>query len=255
MSNVTLIASSRPIRPFYWGYPGTNPANPLGQVTTTLATPSIGKLRDSIYTTFQAILYATAASATATVQIQVTNDALTGHGVSVPLLLTNGSANIAIPQGVYTMTVLDGTNNPTGTRQITSNTPTNLYTIPVDMTSAVWPSPFVQFDQKVVAAQVGWLVNVGVAGLLPAGTTIATITAGGQAGTLSNTFTGTTGVYECNLSANFWNTTSLGTITLSTGTGLTASDGFSSTTAWKYARANVTAISGTNATVQVWMGA
>lgn len=43
-----------------------------------------------------------------------------------------------------------------------------------------------------------------------------------------------------------------GTISLSGTT--TAADGFTSDAPWKYVRANVTAISGTDATVQVWMG-
>lgn len=43
-----------------------------------------------------------------------------------------------------------------------------------------------------------------------------------------------------------------GTITLSGTTSHT--DGFTSDCPWKYVRANVTAISGTNATVQVYMG-
>ena len=43
-----------------------------------------------------------------------------------------------------------------------------------------------------------------------------------------------------------------GTISLSGTT--TVSDGFTSNSPWKYVRANVTAISGTGATVQVWMG-
>lgn len=43
-----------------------------------------------------------------------------------------------------------------------------------------------------------------------------------------------------------------GTITLSGTT--TASDGFTSDAPWKYVRANVTAVSGTGATVQVYMG-
>lgn len=43
-----------------------------------------------------------------------------------------------------------------------------------------------------------------------------------------------------------------GTITLSGTT--TASDGFTSSAPWKYARANVTSVTGTGATVQVWMG-
>jgi hypothetical protein len=46
----------------------------------------------------------------------------------------------------------------------------------------------------------------------------------------------------------------LGTITLTLGTTSTT-DGFASTAAWRKTRANVTAISGTGATVHVWMGA
>ena len=50
-----------------------------------------------------------------------------------------------------------------------------------------------------------------------------------------------------------WLSTVLGTITLS-GTN-SSSDGFTTSNApWKYVRANVTAISGTGATVQVYMG-
>lgn len=45
----------------------------------------------------------------------------------------------------------------------------------------------------------------------------------------------------------------LGTITLTLGTTLSA-DGFSTSAPWKYVRANVTAISGTTATVNVLMG-
>ena len=45
----------------------------------------------------------------------------------------------------------------------------------------------------------------------------------------------------------------LGTIALTLGTTLVA-DGFATTASWKYVRANVTAISGTGATVQVVMG-
>jgi hypothetical protein len=45
----------------------------------------------------------------------------------------------------------------------------------------------------------------------------------------------------------------LGTITLTLGTTLTA-DGFATSAPWKYVRANVTAISGTGASVNVLMG-
>jgi hypothetical protein len=45
----------------------------------------------------------------------------------------------------------------------------------------------------------------------------------------------------------------LGTITLTLGTTLTA-DGFATTAPWRFVRANVTAISGTGASVNVYMG-
>ena len=44
----------------------------------------------------------------------------------------------------------------------------------------------------------------------------------------------------------------LGTITLTLGTSAT-SDGFATLNTWEYYRANLTAISGTDATVSVWM--
>jgi len=50
----------------------------------------------------------------------------------------------------------------------------------------------------------------------------------------------------------YWCTTTLGTITLSGTT--SASDGFTTSAPWKFVRVRVTAISGTNANVQVWMG-
>lgn len=51
--------------------------------------------------------------------------------------------------------------------------------------------------------------------------------------------------------ANEWIT--LGTITLTLGTTVTT-DGFASDAAWTYVRGNVTAISGTDATVNLYMG-
>lgn len=49
-----------------------------------------------------------------------------------------------------------------------------------------------------------------------------------------------------------WVATALGTITLSGTT--SATDGFTTTAPWKYVRARVTAITGTGATAQVYMG-
>lgn len=251
MSNVTLVNASRSARPFIWTYPGTNSLTPYASKATTIATPSMGKYKDSVYTVFQAFLTATATGASATVTIQGTEDALTAFGVEVPLLLTNGSTSAVVPTGTYTMTVLDGTNNPTGTRAVTTNTATNLLTIPIDRTSALWTSPFVNVDQGIVSALNG-MSAAGAPGLA-ANTTISAVTATGC--TLSSAFTGTTGVYNVNLSNPYWATTVLGTITLSAASTLYAADGFTTSSAWKYVRANVTALSGTNASVQVWMGA
>jgi hypothetical protein len=50
----------------------------------------------------------------------------------------------------------------------------------------------------------------------------------------------------------YWVSTVLGTITLSGTTSST--DGFTTSAPWKYVRARTTAISGTGATVQVYMG-
>ena len=59
-------------------------------------------------------------------------------------------------------------------------------------------------------------------------------------------------VIDCSNDGTNWCTTPLGTITLS-GTTSNA-DGFTTAAPWKYARARVTAISGTGATVTVTMG-
>lgn len=250
--NTTLVSASRTARPFLWTPDGLNATNPFGAVSTTTTAASLGKYKESIYTVFQAFITATVAAPTATVTIQATDDALTAFGVTIPLILTNGSAAVAVPTTGYTLTVVDGNGVPTGQRTVSTNTPVNMYTVPIDRTSAIWSSPFAQIDQGIVALQTGMLVG-GISGLVT-GTTLSTITSGGLAGTLSNSFTGTTGTYLVNFSNNYWATTLLGTITL-TPAGLTGSDGFSVSNAWKYVRANVTAIAGTNTTVQVWMGA
>lgn len=57
---------------------------------------------------------------------------------------------------------------------------------------------------------------------------------------------------QCSNDGINWCSTPLGTITLSGTT--TSSDGFSSQAPWKYVMASVTAISGTGATIQVYMG-
>jgi hypothetical protein len=57
---------------------------------------------------------------------------------------------------------------------------------------------------------------------------------------------------EVSLDGTNWCSTPAGTITLSGTT--SSSDGFTTASSWKYVRANVTAISGTGATVVVLMG-
>lgn len=59
-------------------------------------------------------------------------------------------------------------------------------------------------------------------------------------------------VIDCSNDAVNWVATPLGTITLSGTT--SSSDGFTTTAPWKYVRARVTAITGTGATAQVYMG-
>lgn len=71
------------------------------------------------------------------------------------------------------------------------------------------------------------------------------------AGTTSSGSGSATVVIQVSDNNSDWLT--LGTITLTLGTTST-SDGFASAATWAFVRANVTAISGTDATVSVWMG-
>lgn len=67
----------------------------------------------------------------------------------------------------------------------------------------------------------------------------------------TGTVTATIAIEVSNDGTN-WCATPMGTITLSGTTSST--DGFTTQAPWKYVRANVTAISGTGATAQVYMG-
>jgi len=83
---------------------------------------------------------------------------------------------------------------------------------------------------------------------VPNGTTFTYVSA--SSGTLSANATATQTRVAARFQANKWVT--LATISLS-GTA-EASDGFATVSAWKWVRANVSAITGTNATVQVIQG-
>ena len=86
---------------------------------------------------------------------------------------------------------------------------------------------------------------------VPVGTTVAAVAADGRSLTLSAAATAS-GLVQGNFFANNWCTTALGTITL-TGTN-SSSDGFTTQAPWRYVRANVTAITGTGASLNVLMG-
>jgi len=248
MSNVTLVKSSNSVRPFTFG--------PIeqGAVTTTIVQPSMGKQIDSIYANYQAFLTATATGASATIVIQGTNDMLTAHGLTMPVLLTNSSTSVTIPTAPYQMNVLDANMQPTAVRTIATSSPATFTAVPIDRGVALITSVYGEAypTSNMVPVLAGMTVT-GVPGLMNASTinTVASIT-NPTTLVLTSAFTGTTGVYLVTFANNYWATTALGTITFTAISGLTASDGFTVTTGFKYARANVTVLSGTGATVEVW---
>jgi hypothetical protein len=244
MSNVTLVPASATIRPFYWG------PYESGQYSTALAIPSLGKAKETIYSTFWANLTATVAGPTATIQIQGTLDALTGQGITIPVVLTNNSTAVTLPTPGYTLTVIDGNNAPTGQRTVSTVTPQSFYALPVDRAFSIYAGA-----QPPVTGPVALVTGMTAQGItgLAANTTITVNNAGSL--TLSGNFTGTTGTYLVNFANNYWAATPLGTITLAGGAALFATDGFMTAANWKYVRANVTAITGTNPSLQVWMAA
>ena len=250
--NVSIVSASRTARPFIWTYDGQNAYTPGGTVQTATAIPSLGKLKETVWTHFQAFISASVAAPTATIQIQGTDDALTAFGVTIPVTLTNGSASATIPTTGYTLTVVDAKGQPTGQRTVSTATASSFYTVPCDTTSAIWSSPFVNVDQQIVSL----IPGMAIAGVyaLTANTVISSIAAGGQSLTLSNAYGGTTGTYLVNFSNNYWENTPLATISLSPA-GLIGSDGATVVSPVKYVRANVTAVAGTNPLIQVWMGA
>lgn len=101
-----------------------------------------------------------------------------------------------------------------------------------------------QFTQALVGATIS-------APGVPVGTTVSSVT-NPTTIVMSANATATATSVQCIFYANNWIATALGTITLSGSTNVT--DGFSTASAWRYVRANVTAISGTGATVSVVMG-
>jgi hypothetical protein len=106
-------------------------------------------------------------------------------------------------------------------------------------------SPNGDFTQELVGAQ------VEVAGV-PEGTTVLSVTNPNTLVMSANATATSAGSVQGGFFAQNWCTTALGVITL-TGTD-SASDGFSTASAWRYVRAEVTLISGVGAAVSVNMG-
>jgi len=102
-----------------------------------------------------------------------------------------------------------------------------------------------QFTQAMVGAEVRC---VGV----PVGTTVSAVAANGGSLTMSAAATITAVNQQAQLFDLMWVATPLGTITLS-GTGK-VSDGFQTVASWRYLRAVVSNVTGSNATVTVLMG-
>jgi len=240
--NVTLTNSSRGARPFGWG-------GPSPQWSTSIVAPSNGKYKDCPYAVFQGMVTATSGTAAATILIQATMDEMTGVGVTIPVTLTNSSTTVTLPTAPYVIMQNNAGQNLNavyGQGQLITGQPSgSFYAVPIDFNYA---TGYLQ-DQKIISLAAGMQVYGPGLG---AGTTIASIT-NDRTLVLTAAPSGlatSPGVYWVTFANNFW--ASLGTITLS-GT-LSASDGFTTTSPWKYVRANVTAISGTNAVAYAVMG-
>lgn len=252
MSNVTIAIASASVRPFVWGDPN------IGVNYTTTAVPSNGKYKETLYTTFQAILTDTAAGPTATVSIQGTNDALTGAGILLPVLLTNGTNTATIPTSPYnTFNVLDGNSQPTGQRVINSLPYQSFLSVPapdmwlVNASGPLRGIPDGGNPNYSIPLAAG-MVIYGAVGL-GAGNLVTAVTQ--STVTFTSNFTGTTGIYFITFANNFWANTALGTITLNGGTATYATDGFTSAaSAFRFVRANVTALTGTSPQLMVFQG-
>jgi hypothetical protein len=207
-SQAVYIKSGEQPRSFYFG----NAAAQTAKTTTVQASQPMYK--ESVYSSFQAILTGTGAL-TATVTIQATNDDNTGRGY------------------------VFGNDNAPGSLVTTTNA------------SATLASASVTFTAEMVGMSI-------VAPGVPAGTTVTAVATGGASLTMSATATASATV-QANFFANNWLATVLGTITLS-GTGSGAgtlngvSDGLTTIAPWRYVRMNVTALTGTGATVTGVMG-
>jgi hypothetical protein len=205
------------VRLFCGELPRYFPFGATNVLSTTTNQVSQAIYKESSLATYQAILTGTSGALAATVNIQVTNDFFTGSGFEIPICTTtSGSAVVTTVANAFVGGI---------------QTDLGIVTPPV---------------------AVGMLV-VGAG--IPAGAYVLTATNAGSITLSANaTVTGTT---VLQFFASNWLATSMGTITLSGTISATApsfSDGFTTMSAWRYARASVSSISGTGASVQVLMG-
>ncbi len=255
--NVTLVNSSRGARPFSWANTNALATNVYTDASkapwsTSIPAPSNGKLKDALYSTFQGIVQGTAGTVTATITFQGTNDDFTGVGVQIPVVLTNASTTVTVPTYPYQITILAG-GQPVGVQTVNIPGPQSFFDVPVDynVSEALLPAGPQGSDRNRVTFGAGMLVYGPGLG---AGTSIASVT-NAQTMVLNAAPTGlptSPGIYYINVTNPYWATTVLGTVTLS-GT-LFASDMVTYVGAAKYVRANVTAITGTNAVAYAIMG-
>jgi len=216
MPSATTVKIASGDVPKYFNF-GTSQA-PVTSITAN--TNSLALYKETPYSSFQMTCYSSTFGAlTATVNIQVSNDLMTGQGYTVQCNTTASTTFITASSGNFSGGLAQN--------QILNQAPQ--------------------------AVQVGMLV-VGPG--IPPGTYVAAVTS-----PTSITLSANCTLTQSNVGLQFlnvaWNTTALGTITLSGTTSATApilSDGFTTTAPWRYCRAVVTNITGTGATVQVLMG-
>jgi len=211
------MAGQSSVKIFCGDLPKYFPFGPTAALSTTTNQVSQAIYKESVHSTFQAILTGTGA-VTGTVNIQGSDDYWTGSGFEVALCnTTSGSAVVTTAANGY--------------------------------------AGGIQTDLGQVTPPVAvGMVVVGPG--IPAGAYVLTVTNAGSI-TLSANATVTASNVALQFFRTNWAATALGTITLTGTISATApsfTDGFSSITSWRYVRANVSNVTGTGATVQVVMG-
>lgn len=153
---------------------------------------------------------------------------LTGIGVLAATVTLQVSNEDATGRGY----ILGGGNSPGGPVDTANASPT--------LTSRGF-----QFTPNLIGALV-------IAPNVPAGTTVSAVAANGGSLTMSANATASASAVQGSIFAQNWIATPLATITLNGSTSV--SDGFTTTAPWRYVRAVVSGLTGTNAAVAILMG-